>query len=163
MITEDISSNICPCFSIKDVCKLLLYNTSSSSKSVLSDLAKHREQDCVSILTIFFTILLLILAQFRSWTIANKEVTTKGLMTPILSLHSRYTKPMWRPSPDRLQMFAKIQCWMSLTAAMTWSRCQEGCSREVLSEIKIKIDKAKKLSQEVKPGSQHIQLQKVQK
>ena len=72
-ITENISGNIWPCFSMKYVCNLLLYNTSSSFKSVSSDSAKHREQDCVSISTIIFTFLLLFLVQFRSWTIAIKK------------------------------------------------------------------------------------------
>ena len=72
-ITDDISGNICPCFLMNYVCNLLLYNTSSSFKSVSSDSAKHREQDCVSISTIIFTFLLLFLVQFRSWTIAIKK------------------------------------------------------------------------------------------
>ena len=92
MIMEDISSNICPCFSIKDVCKLLLYNTSSISKSVLSDLAKHREQDCVSILTKFFTILLLILLNSDLELLQIKKLQWTVLWVPFCHYNNRVEK-----------------------------------------------------------------------
>ena len=55
----------------------------------------------------------------------NKEVSTNGLRLPILSLHSKYMMPMWRPSPDWLQMFARmfvggLSYRLDVITAMLW-------------------------------------------
>ena len=91
-IMGDISGNICPCFSIKYVCKLFFYNTSSSYKSVLSDSAKHREQDCVSILTKFFTILLLILLNSDLELLQIKKLQWTVLWVPFCHYNNRVEK-----------------------------------------------------------------------
>ena len=92
----------------------------------MSDSANHWKQDCVSIPITFHSFQSLYSIIFRSWTWNKFELQRTVYDFPFCHyIQDTPSRCVWRPSPDRLQMFAKdplLRCLSQLPDVIPFPR-----------------------------------------